>query len=398
MAGILEGVRVVSFTTSVAGPNAGRLLAQSGAEVFKIESREGGLDNFRYFSEKLEDPDASPRFIESNANVRSVLINLKHPTGSRLAKELIRKSDVVLDNFRPEVLPRLGLSSGELLQLRPDLVIMKMPGLGSSGPKSQYGTWGSTLTAFSGMTYLWNHPNQPRPIGSQGVYPDYVCAALAPACIIAALLRRQITGRGAVLELTQVEATAYVLGVGLLQTSINGRQPEPIGNDWPYAAPHNCYPCQGKDRWCVIAVETDDQWQRLAAILDRPDLSGLRLAQRRKRLAELDTIVSDWTRQRDAHEIVEDLQRAGIASGVVQSGEDLFRDPHLRARGFVSSIDSAKLGHMPLAGVPMRLSAGGVENPRAPDTLGGSTDYVVRELLGYSREQCETWRKQSVLY
>ena len=117
-----------------------------------------------------------------------------------------------------------------------------MPGLGLSGPKYWYGTWGSTLTAFSGMTYLWNHPDQPRPVGAQGVYPDYVSAALAAGSVVAALIRRRATGQGATLELAQVEATAYVLGVSLLDAAVNGSDPKPAGNDWPYAAPHSCYP------------------------------------------------------------------------------------------------------------------------------------------------------------
>jgi len=170
MNGLLRGVRVVTFTAGVAGPNAGRVLAQCGAEVIKVESRQGGIDSFRYFSSE-DNLDASPRFIEANLNVLSVQINLKHPQGVQLIKELAARSDVVLDNFRADVLPRLGLGPDDLRQVKPDLIIVKMPGLGCTGPKSWYGTWGSTLTAFSGMTYLWNHPGQSRPVGAQGVYP-----------------------------------------------------------------------------------------------------------------------------------------------------------------------------------------------------------------------------------
>src|SRR5581483_3117044 len=257
--GFLSGVRVVSFTTSVAGPNAARILAQCGAEVLKIESKHGGLDNFRFFGAG-DDLNRAPRFIESNLNVLSVQINLKHETGLRLARELIARSDVVLDKFRPEVMPRLGLGPDDLRGLKPELIVVRMPGLGLWGPKYWYGTWGSTLTAFSGMTWLWNHPGQERPIGAQGVYPDYVCAAMVPACVIAALLRRRATGEGATLELAQVEATAYMLGASFLDAAINGRDPEPAGNDRADAAPHGAYPCRGNDRWCAIAVETDEQW------------------------------------------------------------------------------------------------------------------------------------------
>jgi benzylsuccinate CoA-transferase BbsF subunit len=394
---------VVSFTTGVAGPTAARLLAQCGAEVFKIESVHGGLDNFRFAGVSAQgDVNRAPRFVESNLNVLSVQINLKHPTGVRLAKELIAKSDVVLDNFRPEVMPRLGLGPDDLRALKPELIVIRMPGLGLSGPRYWYGTWGSTLTAFSGMTYLWNHPGQPRPVGAQGVYPDYVSAVLATSSVVAALVRRRATGQGAVLELAQVEATAYMLGVSLLEAAVNGRDPDPAGNDWPYAAPHNCYPCLGEDRWCVIAVETDEQWRALVRILNRPELaeeeSGYAtLAARRQHLAELDELVSAWTRLQDAHSVMHRLQEAGVPCGVVQSGEDLFHDPHLRERGFIGGVEHPLMGHVPLADVPLHISGGGMDELRSSDMLGGHTEYAICELLGYSREQLESWQREGIL-
>ncbi len=400
--GFLSGVRVVSFTTGVAGPTAARLLAQCGAEVFKIESRHGGLDNFRFAGAGAHgDVNRAPRFVESNLNVLSVQINLKHPTGVRLARELIARSDVVLDNFRPEVMPRLGLGPDDLRALKAELIVIRMPGLGLSGPKYWYGTWGSTLTAFSGMTYLWNHPGQPRPVGAQGVYPDYVSATLAAASVVAALIQRRATGQGAVLEMAQVEATAYMLGVSLLEAAANGCDPDPVGNDWPYAAPHNCYPCAGEDRWCVVAVETDEQWRALVRILERPELADdsryATLAARRQHCDELDAIVSAWTRSHEAHSIMHQLQGAGVPCGVVQSGEDLFHDPHLRAREFIGGADHPLLGHMPMAALPLKLSGDGIEELRSPDLLGAHTEYAICGLLGYGREQLESWQREEVL-
>ena len=398
--GFLTGIRVVSFTTGIAGPNAARILAQCGAEVIKIESRHGGLDTFRFFGAG-SDLDRAPRFIESNLNVLSAQINLKHPTGLRLTRELIAKSDVVLDNFRPEVMPRLGLGPDELRRLKPELIVARMPGLGLLGPKSWYGTWGSTLTAFSGMTYLWSHPGGARPIGSQGVYPDYVSAALLPGLIIAALLRRRATGQGATLELAQVEATAYMLGATLLDAAVNRREPQPGGNASPDYAPHNCYPCRGADRWCVIAVESDDQWRTLASLLGRSYLADRfrNLAARQENVAAIDALVSAWTRELDAHEVMHRLQRAGVPAGVVQTAEDLFNDPHLRDRGFINidGIDHPTLGHMPLPALPLHISDGGIDDMRCSDMLGAHTEYAICNLLGYSREQLVAWQQEQIL-
>jgi benzylsuccinate CoA-transferase BbsF subunit len=399
MAGWLSGVRIVSFTTGVAGPNAARVLAQCGAEVIKIESRHGGIDSFRYFASD-EDLDASPRFIEANLNVLSAQLNLKHPEGVRLLRELAARSDVVMDNFRADVLPRLGLGPDDLRVAKPDLIVLKMPGLGCDGPKHRWGTWGSTLTSFSGMTYLWNHPGQPRPVGSQIVYPDYVTAALAPAIVIAALLRRQRTGEGLFLDFAQIDATAYMLGVSFLDAVVNGREPEPVGNDWPYAAPHNCYPCQGEDRWCVVAVETDAQWRRLCEVLGRPELAHdpryATLAGRRAHLAELDPLVSAWTRQRDASVVMDTLQAAGVPAGVVASGEDLYGDLHLRARDFIAAVPHPTLGTLPLPTVPLRLPEGALEPPRTY-RLGEHNRYVLCDLLGYSPDQLATWQAEGIV-
>ena len=283
---ILKGVRVLAFTTGYAGPYAGRLLASYGAEVIKIESKKGGLDTFRHYGQH-KDIDAAPRFIECNLGVRSMAINLKHPTGGRLIRELAGKSDAVLQNFRPRVLDKLGLGDDDLRKANPKLVIVKLPGFGSEGPKSSYGTWGFNLTAFSGMTYLWNHPEQDRPIGSQGVYPDHLGFVMGPTLLVAALLNSRRTGKGVTIDLAQIEGTAAVLGTTYLETSVNGDDPQPKGNHYAAAAPHGCYRCQGEDRWCVISVRDDEEWRAFCRVIGRAELvSDARFVNLQARLSQ----------------------------------------------------------------------------------------------------------------
>ena len=396
----LAGVRVLSFTNGVAGPEAGRVLALLGAEVIKVESRKGGIDSFRYFTDG-DDLNTSMRFIESNSNVLSVQLNIKNPEGLRLARELALRSDVVLDNFRPDVLPRIGLGAEDLRALKPDLVVVQMPGMGATGPRSRYGTWGSTLAAFSGMTWLWNHPGQPRPVGSQGVLPDYAAAALAPMLVIAALLRRQRTGEGLSIDMAQMELVAYLLGVTYLDAGCNGREPGPAGNDFPAAAPHGCYPCAGEDRWCVIAVETDEQWRRLCVEIGRPELAGdpryADLAGRRAHLGQLDGLLSRWTGSRAARDVMLQLQGAGIPAGAVQDGQDLFEDPHLRARDFISVIEHPTLGSIPVAGIPLRISGLRWHAPRWTAAIGAANAQILCGVLGYSPEQLAEWQASGVV-
>jgi benzylsuccinate CoA-transferase BbsF subunit len=397
---ILKGVRVLAFTTGYAGPYAGRLLASYGAEVIKIESKKGGLDTFRHYGQH-KDIDAAPRFIECNLGVRSMAINLKHPTGAGLIRELAGKSDAVLQNFRPRVLDKLGLGDDNLRKANPKLVIVKLPGFGSEGPKSSYGTWGFNLTAFSGMTYLWNHPEQDRPIGSQGVYPDHLGFVMGPTLLVAALLNSRRTGKGVTIDLAQIEGTAAVLGTTYLETSVNGDDPQPKGNHYAAAAPHGCYRCQGEDRWCVISARDDDEWCAFCRVIGRGELvSDARFVNLQARLnnrAELDGIVQRWTEARPAEEVMVQCQSAGVPAGVVQTGADLLQDVQLRHRNYFSPFADSLIGpfEIPRSGFLFR---GMNEEPlRLPNRLGADNDPILSELLGYDRATIEQWRQEEIL-
>jgi benzylsuccinate CoA-transferase BbsF subunit len=397
---ILKGVRVLAFTTGYAGPYAGRLLASYGAEVIKIESRKGGLDTFRHYGQH-QDIDAAPRFIECNLGVRSLAINLKHPTGARLIRELAGKSDAILQNFRPRVLDKLGLGDDELRKANPKLVIVKLPGFGTEGPKSSYGTWGFNLTAFSGITYLWNHPEQDRPIGSQGVYPDHIGFVMGPTLMIAALLHSRRTGKGVTIDVAQIEATAATLGTTYLETSVNGADPQPKGNHYAVAAPHGCYRCQGEDRWCVISVRSDDEWRAFCRVIGRAELvSDARFSDLQLRLNNrpaLDVIVQEWTGARSAEQVMTRCQSAGVPAGVVQTGADLLNDPQLRQRNYFSPFAESLIGpfEIPRSGFVLRGTA---EEPlRLPSRLGADNDSILGDLLGYDSAAIDQWRREEVL-
>lgn len=397
---ILKGVRILAFTTGYAGPYAGRLLATYGAEVIKIESRKGGLDTFRHYGQH-KDIDAAPRFIECNLGVRSMAINLKHPTGARLVRELAGKSDAVLQNFRPRVLDKLGLGDDDLRQFNPRLVIVKLPGFGTEGPKSSYGTWGFNLTAFSGMTYLWNHPDQDRPIGSQGVYPDHLGFVMGPTLMVAALLNSRRIAKGVTIDLAQIEGTAATLGVTYLETSINGDDPQPKGNHYAVAAPHGCYRCRGEDRWCVISARSDDEWRALCGAIGRIELGRdprfHDLPARLKNRAQLDAVVEEWTQARAAEEVMTKLQAAGVPAGVVQTGADLLKDAQLRHRNYFASFTDSLIGpfEIPRSGFLFR----GMEEKalRLPNRFGSDNDQILGELLGYDKARLEQWRAEDVL-
>lgn len=396
----LSGMRIVSFDHVLAGPYGTTLLAELGAEVIKVESRHGGLDPFRFFGTG-QDPNLSPRFLEFNRNKRSLTVNLKRPKGPDVIKDLVRHSDAVLDNFSVDVMSKLGLGYDDLCRVKPDIIALRMPGLGCTGPKRYYSTVGTNITAFTGLTYLWNHPgNTNPPTGAQTVYPDYVSGVLSAILIIAGVLHRDRTRRGVFIDLSQAEATAYMIGASLIEAHLLGRDADPIGNGCPFAAPHGCYRCKGEDRWCVIAVETDEQWQALGELLG-PELAQdhrfRTFAGRLRHQDELSALIEQWTRDRNCHEVMDRLQHVGVPCGVVQNGADLVADPHLRERGFLVEIRNQRLGRVVLPGFPLRFAHCTIKPRWEFPELGRDNEEVLRGVLGYSEERIAGLVNEGVL-
>jgi crotonobetainyl-CoA:carnitine CoA-transferase CaiB-like acyl-CoA transferase len=398
--GPLDGMRIVSFDHVLAGPYGTTILAELGADVIKIESSKGGMDPFRFFGTG-EDPNLSPRFLEFNRNKRSFTVNLKHPKGQGVLHDLVAKADAVLDNYSVDVVERIGLAYHQLCKVKPDIVNLRMPGLGTTGPKRHFSTVGVNITSFTGLTYMWNHPgNTNPPIGSQTVYPDYVSGVLCAIIIISGVLYRDRQKRGAFIDLAQSEATAFMIGANLMEAASNGKDPEPIGNVSLSVAPHNCYPCKGDDRWCVIAVENEQQWAALAKFIGTGVSGNPRFTTNADRLqnrAALDGIIADWTKSRDAFALCDQLQKAGVPAGVVQTGEDLVNDPQLNDRDFIVAVDNPRLGRVVLPNFPLHFTNAKLTRRWEFPVLGRDTETVLREVVGYDDATIAAHRKDGVL-
>jgi crotonobetainyl-CoA:carnitine CoA-transferase CaiB-like acyl-CoA transferase len=398
--GPLDGMRIVSFDHVLAGPYGTTILAELGADVIKVESRKGGMDPFRFFGTG-EDPNVSPRFLEFNRNKRSFSVNLKDPDGPKILHDLVAKADAVLDNYSVDVVGRIGLAYEDLRKVKPDIINLRMPGLGTSGPKRHFSTVGVNITAFTGLTYLWNHPGvTDPPIGSQTVYPDYVSGVLCAIMVISGVLYRQREKRGAFIDLAQSEATAFMIGASLMEAVATGKDPEPIGNASLTAAPHGCYRCKGEDRWCVIATETEDQWIALAGIFG-PEIAGdarfKTIEDRLQHRDRLNAAISRWTESRDALDVMNRLQQVGVPCGVVQTGEDLCNDPQLKERGFIVAVDNARLGRVVLPSFPLQFANAKLTRRWEFPVLGRDTEAVLREVVGYSEQAIAGYKKAGVL-
>jgi crotonobetainyl-CoA:carnitine CoA-transferase CaiB-like acyl-CoA transferase len=389
----LDGIRVLDFTWVVAGPVTTRILADLGAEVIKVERR-GSLD----FGDRRG--GLSGTLMRGK---KSILVDLNDPRGLDLARRLAAVSDVVIDNFSARVMTNLGLDYEALVQLRPDVICVRMTGFGLTGPDRDHVSYGPTLQALTGYTLLMAEPDGP-PAGFGYSYSDLAGGNLGALAVLAALWHRRRTGRGQLVDLAQLETAASVLGPVLLERAANGGTTAPVGNasqEAP-AAPHGVYPCAGEERWIAITVFGDAEWEHFATAIGRPawtrDERFATRSGRERHAGELDRLVAAWTRGQQADEAMAALQRAGVAAGRVADAEDLCaRDPQLAARGHFVDVPTPEGRTVRIDGAPFVLS----ETPAAVSgpgpLLGEHADEVLAGVLGLGGEDIAALRASGVL-
>lgn len=393
----LEGIRVVELTTAWAGPMAGRILGWYGAESFHIESptRTNTWRSNRDRPNPVTYPDLDPgerpwdrcfTFNSQNVNKRSLVVDLKNPMGFSVARRLIAVSDVLICNFRPGLLERLGLGYGQLSREQPDIIVIEMPAYGLTGPDSGYAALGPTMEMAAGMSAMISYPGG-SPTVTGPSYMDPIGGFNAAAAILTALHHRDRTGKGQHIELAQVEGAMQFIGPEL----IAGVDVVPDGNHLPDMAPHNAYPARGDDSWIAIAAATDEEWRTLACIIGGEELARderfSSLAARKRNEADLDGLISNWTRDKDRHELANRLQRAGIAAAAVETAPDLARSEYLHRRGFFTELSHPVAGRHPHPGLPFHSEIAQGSARAAAPSYGEGNEYVLREVLALPEDE-----------
>jgi len=402
--GALDGIRVIDFTRVLAGPGASRMLADHGAEVIKLEVVTGEVARFVIPArDNVPGINRSGYYNNINRNKLGVTINLADPRGAELAKRLVKTADVVIENFSAGVMDRLGLGYQALKEVKPDIIMVSMPGFGQTGPYKTYASFGPTLQAVAGMTYLTAFPDH-EPAGFGYSYSDYTGGWPAQYAILAALHRRRKTGKGLFIDVSQMEALCALYGASMLDYSVNKRVAKPIGNRLPHrdAAPHGAYRCKGEDRWCVISVFSEEEWQAFSKALGNPpwtkDERFSTLLARTEHMDELDRLIEEWTIERTPEEVLEIMQRAGVAAGVIQNSRDMFEsDPQLKHYQFFKEMEHPVIGRIAYENVPFKLSETPGELRRPAPRLGEHNDYVFGELLRMSKEEIAKYTEEGVL-
>lgn len=400
----LSGIRVVDFTWWQSGPEATVFLACLGAEVIRIESRQRP-DIMRRTSvhARADEPDTlnySAHFYSLNYSKKSCALNLTKPEAVRIARELVRVSDIVVDNFTSGVMKRRGLDYETLREINPGIIAISITGMGQTGPESLYLSYAQTTHAFTGLTSITGYEGG-LPQSPGAYWGDHISAYTATFAVIAALLQRRSTGIGQYIDLSMSEAVMSTLPELFMPFTINGESKKPRGNRNERVAPHGCYRCKGDDSWVAIAVDNDREWRTFCKALGNPawvcagkfDTPASRLQNQN----ELDKYIERWTRKHTPQEVMNILQKVGIAAGVSCDLERLTSDPHLHRRGFFLRRQHPKGGEGLQMRPPWKLSG----NPfqyYPPPGIGEHSRYVLCDLLGMTQHEFQRLVDEKTVY
>lgn len=393
MESVFRGIKVVSFGWAVVGALTMRYLANYGATVIKVESesRPDVLRTSPPFKDDKAGLNRSGYFNYFNANTLSMALNMAHPLALKVAKELIAKADIVMENFTPGVMERYGLGYEELKKVKPNIIMLRQSGFGSLGPYAHLPAFGMILTAMAGIPNFIGWPDgEPLPTGV-AAYTDCISPRFAVATLIAALHYRNKTGKGQLLDISQLENAIYFIIPAILEYISSGREPLRVGNSCAYAVPHGVYLCKGNDRWCVITVLNDEEWAQLCKVIGKPkyidDPRFNSLLNRRKNENEINRVISEWTINFNPEEIMAQMQSAGVAAGMVKDAADIYADPQLRQRNFFWRPNHPEMGLFTHLGESFKLSKLPAKANMPSPCLGEHTEYIYTNILGMSDEE-----------
>jgi len=394
---------VIEFAAFAAGPVVGKHLADHGATVVHIESKvrpDGFRAHYPPYKDNVHGLNRSGLYALCNNDKLDITLNLKKaPAGTELAKKIAAWADVVIENFSPGTMGRLGLGYEELSKANPGLIMLSSSNLGQSGPHAHHAGFGSQLSSLAGFTHLTGYPGGSPQI-LYGPYIDYIAVAYGAVAILAALDYRRRTGKGNYIDAAQYETGLQYLAPILLDYKINGRVAERNANRNPHAAPHGAYPCKGDDRWCAISVSNDYEWQALVKAMKNPSWAKkfATFEARKVNEDELDLLVGEWTRGFEPRELMETLQKAGVKAGVVNRMCDVYEDPQLKQRPQWVELEHPEIGKMHYQRPPFLLTKTPPGPAKRDPLLAEHNEYFYCELLGLSEEEYKKLVDEQVIY
>lgn len=403
--GPLAGLRILDAAGVWAMPTAAGMLGDLGAEVIKVESTVRvdmrGSEVFQDNDPTANYHNRSGVFGTLNRGKKSLTLNFKTERGIELFKELVAKSDILIENNRPGVMKRFGIDYPVLQQINPKLIHLSNSGYGQTGPWQNYGAIALSLEPTTGVSSLTGYRGGP-PLRWNWL-TDFPTALMAVYAVLGAVRHLRRTGEGQWIDLCMYEVGVSLIGPEVMDYTVNQRIPERRGNRHPVFAPQGCYPCAGEDRWVTLSVRDDEEWATLCGAMGRPELAtDVRYASeegRREHHDALDEIISAWTKTREAGEVMRTLQGLGVPAGAVLDTQDVFNDPQMHARRFWqwTGSDSDPVGPKPYptGGWKMSLTPPRIQGP-AP-TLGQHNVQILTEVLGVSADELQMLEATGVI-
>ncbi|TKV69330.1 CoA transferase [Marinobacter panjinensis] len=406
MAGPLSHLRILDLSRVLAGPWAGQVLGDLGAEVIKIERPETGDDTRSWGPPYLQGTDGSSElsayFLAANRNKQSLAIDIAHPEGQELVRKLVAESDVVLENFKVGGLKRYGLDYDSLKRVNPKLIYCSITGFGQDGPYANRPGYDFLIQAMGGLMSITGQPDGEPGEGPMKVgvaLTDIVTGLYATIGVLAALSHRDRTGEGQYVETALLDVQVACLANQAMNYLTTGKAPTRMGNAHPNIVPYQDFPTA--DGNMVLTIGNDQQFSRLADVLGHPEWAGDdRFATNRARVAnrkELIPKLRQATVMRSTREWVEILERKGVPCGPVNTLDQVFDDPQVLARGMKQTVSHPDLGEVPMVGNPIKLKLTPVTYRTAPPLLGEQSDHVLRQVAGLSPGEIKVLRERGVV-
>jgi crotonobetainyl-CoA:carnitine CoA-transferase CaiB-like acyl-CoA transferase len=400
----LQGVKILDFAWVGVGPITTKYLADNGAEVIRVESaaRPDVLRIAPPWKDATPGIDNSQFFASYNTSKKGITLDLAKPKAREIVRRLVPWADAVVESFTPKAMRNWELDYDHLRRIKPDLVMLSTCMQGQTGPHALYPGFGQLMSALSGFYYISGYdPDHPTP--PYGAYSDFVAPRFSACALLAALDYRRRTGRGQYIDMSQYEAALHNLAPALIDYGATGRVLGPRGNASDRYAPHGAYRCAdegGEERWLVLAVANDQQWDGLLSTLgaSAPDERFATHLSRLENSKALDEFVAPMVREHNAHELTAKLQAAGVAAYPVQNCVDVHQDENLDAFGFWHWLEHKVMGPAPYEGLQHRMSCTPGDLRSAAPVLGQHNDEVFRDLLGLAPEEIEQLKKESVIF
>lgn len=390
----LRGIRVIDLTRVLAGPFCSMMLGDMGCEVIKVEEPGKGDDTRSWppFS-----GGEATYFMAVNRNKRSLTLNLKAPAGIAILRKLVRKSDVVIENFRPGTMEKLGLGYAALAKLNPKVVYCSISGFGESGPEAHRPGYDLIVQAESGIMDLTGFADGP-PVKVGNSIADLVAGLSAAHGIVLALLARTRTRRGQKVEIAMLDVMASLLTYQAGIYFATGQRPARRGNAHPSIVPYEVF--RAADAYLTLGVANNSLWQRCCAALERPELAtDPRFATEPERVENREALVpllNEILGGRTADEWLKRFAAVGVPAGRIKTVPEVCESEHLRARGMIVTLPHPTAGRVTMMGVPVRLHATPGRAVSAPPRLGQHTDQVLGTVLGLPRREIARLRRDGV--